>query len=95
MELVGAADGLVRAASLLTALSLLLGSLFGAYRFFLRQRQQDRELEAIRKELQLLCYGVMSCLDGLKQQGCNHNVTRALDKLEQHLNETAHRPAEG
>lgn len=48
------------------------------------------ELKAIRGELTVVCYGLLACLKGLKEQGCNGPVTAALDKLEKHLNQAAH-----
>ena len=53
-------------------------------------RKQNKELAAIRKEQTLICYGVMACLRGLKEQGCDGPVTEALNKLEAHLNKAAH-----
>ena len=38
----------------------------------------------------LICYGILACLKGLKEQGCNGPVTAALDKIEKHLNQAAH-----
>ena len=55
-----------------------------------RNKKQDEELAAIRKEQTLICYGVLACLKGMKEQGCNGPVTAALDKLEKHLNQAAH-----
>ena len=49
-----------------------------------------RSLKAILKEQTLICFGVLACLKGLKEQGCNGPVTAALDKLEKHLNQAAH-----
>ena len=55
---------------------------------------QAGELAAIRKEQTLICYGVLACLKGLKEQGCNGPVTAALDKLEKHLSQAAHEEEE-
>lgn len=63
-------------------------------KFVDRQKKQDKELAAIRKEQTLICYGVLACLKGLKEQGCNGPVTAALDKLEKHLNQAAHEEEE-
>lgn len=83
-------DVIIKAASLLGALGALGGVALWAYKFVERNRRQDKELAAIRKEQTLICYGVMACLKGLKEQGCNGPVTAALDRLEKHLNEAAH-----
>ena len=51
------------------------------------QAARDR---AIQREQTMICYGVLACLKGLKEQGCNGPVTDALNKLEKHLNNAAH-----
>ena len=48
------------------------------------------ELAAVRKEQQLICLGVLACLKGLTEKGCNGPVTVSLDTLEKHLNQAAH-----
>lgn len=66
-----------------------------------KQKKQDEDLKALRnthnedqkyinEELTLLTYGVLACLKGLKEQGCNGPVTEAVDKIEKHLNKSAH-----
>lgn len=55
-----------------------------------RQKAQDRDLDAIREEQTLLTYGVLACLKGLQEQGCNGPVTDAIDKIEKHINKAAH-----
>ena len=51
---------------------------------------QDRELSAIRKENTLLTYGVLACLKGLEEQGCDGPGHEAIDKIERDLNLRAH-----
>ena len=72
------------------ALGALGGAVIWCLRFVERQKQQDREIAAIRKEQTLICYGILACLKGLKEQGCNGPVSAALDKMEKHLNQAAH-----
>lgn len=84
------AKTLIELSALLTALGVIGGAAFWAVKFVDRQKKQDQELTAIRKEQTLICYGVMACLRGLKEQGCDGPVTAALDKLEKHLNQAAH-----
>lgn len=55
----------------------------------IRQHHED-DMASIRKEQTLLVYGVLACLKGLKEQGCNGPVTEAINKIEKYLNETAH-----
>lgn len=90
MEVTISADTVIRAASLLAALGALGGVAVWCLRFVERQKNQGREISAIRKEQTLICYGILACLKGLKEQGCNGPVTAALDKIEKHLNQAAH-----
>ena len=90
MELTISADTVIRAASLLAALGGLGGAAVWCLRFVERQKHQDKEITAIRKEQTLICYGILACLKGLKEQGCNGPVSAALDKMEKHLNQAAH-----
>lgn len=66
-----------------------------------KQNKQDAEIQSLKKhheddmasiksEQTLLVYGVLACLKGLKEQGCNGPVTEAINKFEKHLNEKAH-----
>lgn len=84
------AQSIITGASLLSALAALGGVVVWWIRFIDRDKKQDAELKAIRKEQTLLCYGMTACLRGLKEQGCDGPVTAALDKLEKHLNQAAH-----
>ena len=90
MEFTITADTLIKAAALLTALGVIGGVVLWCFKFVERNKKQDEELKNIRKEQTLICYGVLACLKGLKEQGCNGPVTAALDKLEKHLNQAAH-----
>lgn len=47
-------------------------------------------MHRINTEQTLLTYGVLACLKGLKEQGCDGPVTTAIDKIEKHLNQKAH-----
>ena len=84
------AKTLIELAALLTALGVIGGAALWAVKFVDRQKKQDQELTAIRKEQTLICYGVMACLRGLKEQGCDGPVKDGLAKLEKHLNQAAH-----
>ena len=54
------------------------------------KKLKDVEIKAIKEEQQLMTYGVLACLKGLREQGCNGSVTDAIDKIEKHLNAKAH-----
>ncbi len=82
---------IISVASLIGAIIAILGCIFAAYRWYLKQNKQDDDIKAMKDEQCLLCYGIIACLDGLKQMGANGNVTEAHTKLEKHLNQSAHK----
>ena len=81
---------LITAGAVLSAGILLLTTYNRVYRWTLRQKAQDGELSAFRKENTLLTYGVLACLKGLEEQGCDGPVHEAIDKIERDLNLRAH-----
>ena len=90
MQVTIRAEDVILIGSLLAALGGIGGLVLWCVRFVDRQKRQDRELAAIRKEQTLICYGVKACLQGLREQGCNGPVSEALNKLDKHLNQAAH-----
>ena len=90
MEVTITTDTLIKLAALLTALGVIGGVVLWCFKFVERNKKQDEELKAIRKEQTLICYGILACLRGLKELDCDGPVTEALDKLEKHLNKAAH-----
>lgn len=65
------------------------------------QTKHDKDMEDIRKEMSkhnheikeeqtVLTYGILACLKGLQEKGCNGPVTEAINKIEKHLNQKAH-----
>ncbi len=53
-------------------------------------KKESEDIQAIKDELCVLSYAMLASLDGLKQLHCNGEVTKAHDRLEKHLNQTAH-----
>lgn len=82
---------IITAGSVLATLTAILTLVFKVYRWVLRQDRQDREIQRLKDENTLLCYGVSACLDGLIQLGANHTVPIAKDKLDKYLNQSAHK----
>lgn len=77
--------------------SAVLAAIFSILRYYnqgydwvKKQDQQEKEIKSIKEEQQLLTFGVLACLKGLQEQGCDGSVTEAIDKIEKHLNEKAH-----
>ena len=90
MEVIINANTLTTLAEGLTALGVIGGVVLWCIKFIQRSKRQHEELKAIRKEQTLICYGLLACLKGLKEQGSNGPVTEAMDRLEEHLNQAAH-----
>jgi hypothetical protein len=84
------ANTIITAGALLGATTAIAGVAFSAYRWYLKQNKQDEEIERMKGEQCLLTYGILACLKGLKEQGCNGPVTEAIDKIEKHINKQAH-----
>ncbi len=90
MQVTISTQTIITAAACIGALIALVGYLFKGYDFVKRQEKQDTIIKDMMEEQQLLTYGVLACLKGLKEQGCNGPVTEAVNKIEKHLNEKAH-----
>lgn len=95
-------QNLITAGAVLSALVLVITHFAKFVRWVDNQKKQDDKIDALRKhheedmhesraERQLLIYGILACLKGLKEQGCNGPVTEAIGKIEKHLNAQAHR----
>lgn len=81
---------IITAASVFTALVVIFSAIFAVYKWYLKQEKQDKEIKSIKEEQGIICYGLLACLDGLKQLGANGNVTDAYNKVEKHINKQAH-----
>lgn len=87
--------------SLLTAIVAIFAWIFKIHKWFLKQEEQEKiiksledkhneDIKEIRAEQRVMCTGVLACLDGLEQLGCNHSVPKAKELLEEYLNNIAH-----
>ena len=81
---------LITAAAVVAALGAIGTNLAKGIRWMDRQKAQDKEIKDIKEEQSLITYGLLACLKGLREQGCDGPVTEAVDKIEQHLNVKAH-----
>lgn len=84
-----------------SAIGLLLGIILKIHKWYLKQDEQTKQIEALKKHHEedvhrikeencLICYALSACLDGLQQLGANHTVPVAKDKLDKYLNQQAH-----
>jgi hypothetical protein len=91
MEMYINAQTVITAAAVLGAVATLLGGLSAVHSWYQRQNKQDEDIRAMKEEMCLLTYGVLACLKGLKEMGQNGTVTEAIDKIEKHMNQEAHK----
>lgn len=52
----------------------------------------EADMGESREERQIIVYGLLACLKGLREQGCNDSVPKAIDKIEKYINSKAHEP---
>lgn len=81
---------IVTAAAVLTAAVSLVGRYNKLYDWIKKQEEQDKAIKAIQEEQTILTEGILACLKGLSEQGCDGPVTEAISKIEKHLIEKAH-----
>ena len=92
---------IITAGAVVSALLLMLGILAKVYKWYLKLNRQDEkiveleehhneDIRQLKTEFRLVCEALSACLDGLIQQGCNHAVPKAKQKLDEYLNQQAH-----
>lgn len=84
------ADTIIKAASLLGAIGALTAAIIAVYKVVDMNRKQTEFINSILVEQTLICYGLRGALQGLIEQGCNGPCKDALNKLDKHLNKSAH-----
>ena len=82
---------IITVASIITALGVIFGAVFAFHNWLLRRDKNDEDIKAIKEEQSILTKGVLACLKGLKEQGCNGPVTEAIESIEEYVNKHAHK----
>lgn len=88
--------------SLFTLFSALVTLAWKLFKWVNHQKEQDEKIkqleekhkidqEGLQEEQTLIIYGLLACLKGMREQGCNGPVAEAVEKIEKHLNQKAHR----
>ena len=85
---------IITVASVITALGVILGLFITIHKWVLKQNKQDVDISSIKEEQSILTKGVLACLKGLKEQGCDGPVTTAIVEIEDYLNKQAHKQEE-
>ena len=95
------AQNIITIAAVIAAVVAIVKYYNKAYDLVKHQQEQDKEIadikkgmkedmDSIKKEQTLMTYGILACLKGLKEQGCDGPVTEAIDKFDKYLNQAAH-----
>ena len=95
------AQTIITLSAVLAAIAAIVKYYNRGYDFAKHQQEQDEEIaklkedhvadmKNVKQEQTLITYGVLACLKGLREQGCNGAVTDAIDKFEKFLNKAAH-----
>ena len=82
---------IITIASVITALGVIFGAVFAFHNWLLKREKNDTDIKAIKEEQSILTKGVVACLKGLKEQGCNGPVTEAIQDIEEYVNKQAHK----
>ena len=82
---------IITVASIITALGVIFGAIFAFHNWLLKREKNDNDIKAIKEEQSILTKGVLACLKGLHEQGCNGPVTEAIENIEDHINKQAHK----
>lgn len=92
----------ITAAAVIGAVVALATYFSKVVRWLDKQAKQDEEIKqlklhheeditAIKQEQTLLVEGILACLQGLQEKGCNGPVTQAIEKYKTYLNTKAHK----
>lgn len=102
MQIVITWQSVITAAAVVGAVVALVTYFSKLVRWVYKQDKQDEaikqlskhhedDIASIKEEQALLIDGVLACLMGLKEQGCNGSVSKAIDKYNTYLNQKAHK----
>lgn len=101
MQITITGQGIITASAVIGAVIALVAYFLKVVRWVDKQNEQDEKIQnlekhhetdvaSLKEEQTLLVYGILACLKGLKEQGCNGPVTEAINKLDKYLNQKAH-----
>ena len=102
MQITITAQTLITAGAVLCAAGGIIAMIFKLVRWIDHQKKQDEALKelqehheedmrSLKEEQTLLTYEILTCLKILKEQGHGEPVTEAINKIEKHLNQEAHK----
>lgn len=81
---------LLTATAIVGAVVAIINYIKKIFGWFDRQEKQDKEIKDMKEEQAILTKGILACLKGLSEQGCDGPVTEAIAEIETYLNKKAH-----
>jgi len=84
-------DHLLIAGQVIGALLVIGGFLWFFVNLYLKIEQIGKDTSISKEERSIIMDGLLACLLGLAQHGCNGPVKEGIDKISQFLNKQAHR----
>jgi hypothetical protein len=101
MQIVLTWQSVITASSVTAAIVAMIAYFSKIVRWVDKQNHQDEEIKKLKahhesdikdlkEEQTLLVFGILACLKGLQERGCNGPVTEAIGKYEKYLNQKAH-----
>lgn len=81
----------ITAGGVIAAITVIITRYNKGYDWVKRQNDQDKEIKKIKAELAIVTRGMLACLKGLQEQGCDGPVTASVNEIENYLNEQAHK----
>ena len=94
-------QSVITAAAIVGAVVALVSYFSKVVRWVDKQAKQDEKLDklqshheediaSIKEEQAVIVHGVLACLKGLREQGCNGPVKEGIAEIEEYLNKKAH-----
>lgn len=95
-------QSIITAAAVVGAVVALVAYFAKVVRWVDKQNEQDEEIKklkqhheddikSLKEEQALLIDGVLACLLGLQEKGCNGPVTKTIEQYQNYLNQKAHK----
>lgn len=81
---------LMTAVAIVGAFVALVNYLKKLFGWFDKQTAQSKEIEGLKEEQAILTQGMLACLKGLVELGCDGVVKEQIAAIETHLNKKAH-----
>lgn len=84
---------LLTVAAIVGAVVAIISYLRKLFGWFEKQELQDKSIEEIKAEQAILTSGILACLKGLVELGCDGVVKEQIQNIESYLNNKAHEGA--